>query len=181
MIFLTIYWRVASTFLAVRRRKIYLLTVWKEKTNYSQYAVYFPFLWWIHSIIYQQHHHHHHHQRVLPNGRSFTANSGTTVVVLPKAGLPPQTQKPRLQFYEGWIGAVVSRCLPHPTLSLASEQTLKDLKRSQGHHVEVRRVDLANWALRTSPKFITDVKYQFHQGFLTKSEIRKFQSPFAPV
>ena len=31
--------------------------------------------------------------------------------------------------------------------------------------MKVRRVDLANWALRTSPKFITGVKYQFHQGF----------------
>ena len=31
------------------------------------------------------------------------------------------------------IGAVASRCFPHPTLSLASEQTLNDLKRSQGH------------------------------------------------
>ena len=31
--------------------------------------------------------------------------------------------------------------------------------------VEVRRVDLANWTLRTSPKFTTGVKYQFHQGF----------------
>ena len=31
--------------------------------------------------------------------------------------------------------------------------------------MEVRRVDLANGALRTSPKFITGVKYQFHQGF----------------
>ena len=26
-------------------------------------------------------------------------------------------------------------------------------------------MDLANWALRTSPKFTTEVKYQFHQGF----------------
>ena len=42
------------------------------------------------------------------------------------------------------------------------------MKRSQGHQrgdVETRRVDLANWALRTSPKFTTGVKYQFHQGF----------------
>ena len=31
--------------------------------------------------------------------------------------------------------------------------------------VAVRRVDLASWALRTSPKFTTGVKYQFHQGF----------------
>ena len=51
----------------------------------------------------------------------------------PKAGLPLQNQEPKLQFYYGRIGAVVSRCFPHPTLSLASEQTLKDMKRSQGH------------------------------------------------
>ena len=31
--------------------------------------------------------------------------------------------------------------------------------------MEVRRVDLTNWALWTSPKFATGVKYQFHQGF----------------
>ena len=42
-----------------------------------------------------------------------------------KADLPLQTQEP--------IGAVASRCFPHPTLSLASEETWKDLKRSQGH------------------------------------------------
>ena len=29
----------------------------------------------------------------------------------------------------------------------------------------MRRVDLANWALQTSPKFITRVKYQFHQDY----------------
>ena len=31
------------------------------------------------------------------------------------------------------VCAVASRCFPHSTFSLASEQTLKDLKRSQGH------------------------------------------------
>ena len=47
--------------------------------------------------------------------------------------------------------------------------------------MEVRRLDLANWALRTSPKFTTGVKYQFHQGFFfIRSYIRKFQSLFAP-
>ena len=40
-------------------------------------------------------------------------------------------------------------------------------------------MDLANWALQISQKFTTGVKYQFHQVFLTRSEIRKFQSPFA--
>ena len=51
----------------------------------------------------------------------------------PKTGLPPQNKEPRLLFYYGWIGAVASRCSPHPALFLASEQTLKDLKSSQGH------------------------------------------------
>ena len=83
--------------------------------------------------------------------------------VLPKAGLPPQTQEPRLQFYQGWIGEVVSRCCPHPNLYLASEQTLNMWKYPRGTNVEVRRVDLANWAHRTSPKFTTRVKYQFHR------------------
>ena len=68
-------------------------------------------------------------------------------------------------FIRDWIGATASRCFPHPTLSLASEQTLKDLKRSQGHQLEVRRVYLANRGLRTSLKFSTWVKYQFHHGF----------------
>ena len=63
-------------------------------------------------------------------------------------------------FTKDWIGAGVSRCVPHPTLPLASEQALKDQKRSQGTIVELRRVDLANWTLRTSPKFSTRVKYQ---------------------
>ena len=38
---------------------------------------------------------------VLPKGRSFTANSGTMLQFCPKAGLPLQTQSPRLQFYLG--------------------------------------------------------------------------------
>ena len=103
---------------------------------------------------------------VLPKGRSFTASARNKTAVLPKAGLPLQTQESRLKFYQGWIGAVASRFFPHPTLSLASEQVLKDLKRSQGHRrLEVRRVALVNLSLRTSPKFITGVKYQLHQGF----------------
>ena len=65
----------------------------------------------------------------------------------PKAGFPLQTQEPRLQFYQGWRGEISSRCFPHPTLSLVSQQNLKD---PRGTNEEVRRVDLANWALRTS-------------------------------
>ena len=81
-------------------------------------------------------------------GRSSIANSGTKAVVLP-----------------GMIGAVASHCFPHPTLF----SIWTDLKRSEkipkGTNVEVRRVNLANWAFRTSPKFTTGVKYQLHQGF----------------
>ena len=71
----------------------------------------------------------------------------------------------RLQFYYGRISAVASCCFQHPTLSLAFEQTVKDLKDPRGTKVEVRRVDLANWGLQSSPKFTTGVKYQYHQGF----------------
>ena len=65
-------------------------------------------------------------------------------VFCPKAGPSLQTQEPRLQFCRkqafhcklrnqgcsftrGWIGAIASRYFPHPTLALASEQTLEDL------------------------------------------------------
>ena len=97
----------------------------------------------------------------------------------PRAGPSLQAQETRLQFFRrqvfnrklgnqgcsftrDWIGAVAPRCFPHLTLSLASEQTLKDLKRSQGHQRGGEDVDLAKWALRTSPKFTTGVKYHFH-------------------
>ena len=61
-----------------------------------------------------------------------------------------QAQEPRLQFCRRQVfhrqlrnkgcsitrdsvGAVASRCFLLPSLILASEETLKDLKRSQGH------------------------------------------------
>ena len=66
-----------------------------------------------------------------------------------------QAKERRLQFYQNLIDAVTSHCFPHPTISLVSQQTLKDLKISQGHHVEVKIMDLANWTLWTSPKFTT--------------------------
>ena len=106
-------------------------------------------------------------------------------VFCPRTGPSLQAQEPRLQFCRrqvfhhelrnqgssftrDLIGAVASRCFPHPTLSLATEQTLKGLKNPRGTNEEVRRVNLANWALRTSLKFTTRVKHQFHQGFNLK-------------
>ena len=80
-------------------------------------------------------------------GRSLTANSGTKVAVLLE-----------MNRYGSFP------LLSEPPLSLTSEQTLKDLKRSQGHKLG-GGMDLANWALRASPKFNKGVKYQFHQGF----------------
>ena len=79
---------------------------------------------------------------VLLKGRSFTANSGTQAAVL--LGIDRCGSFP---------------CFPHTTLSLASEQTLRDPRDT---NVEVRRVDLVNWALRTSPKFTIGVKYQLN-------------------
>ena len=78
-------------------------------------------------------------------------------------------------FTRDWVGATFAFRTPLLSLSLASQQIWKD---PRGINVEVRRVDLANWALRTSPKFATEVKYQFYQFFFTRSEIRKSQSPF---
>ena len=36
---------------------------------------------------------------VVPKGRFFSEHAGSKVAVLHKSGLPPQTQKPRLQYY----------------------------------------------------------------------------------
>ena len=78
---------------------------------------------------------------------------------LPKAGLSPQTQETRLPFYQG-----LNRCgsFPLPSAPHSLFRIWKDLKRSvkipRGTNVEVMSVDLANWALRTSPKFSTPGK-----------------------
>ena len=82
-------------------------------------------------------------------GRSSNTNSKTKAAILPG----------------------MNRCGSFPLLSaphsLSSIWT--DLERSQNILGEptwrVMRVDLVNWALRTSPKFTTGVKYQFHQDF----------------
>ena len=89
-----------------------------------------------------------------------------------KAGLPSQIQEPRLVFYKG-----LNRCdsfgllsAPHSLFSIGT-----GLKRSEkiprGTNVEVRWVDLASWALRTSPKFITGVKL-----YIYKEHIRKHKA-----
>ena len=69
--------------------------------------------------------HLHLQQSIVPKGRSFTGNSGTMPTVL-------------LKGTQAAVLLEMDRCsscplLSTPPLPLASEQTLKDLKRSQGH------------------------------------------------
>ena len=71
------------------------------------------------------------------------------------------SNEPRLQFYQELNRSGGFPLFSAP-LSLTSQQTLKH---PRGTNLEARRVDLANWALRSLPKFTTGVKYQFHQGF----------------
>ena len=83
---------------------------------------------------------------------SSNISSSSSCVFCPRASPSLQAQEPRLQFCRrqifhhklrnqgcsftrDCIVAAASRCFPHPSLSLASEQTLKDLKRSQGHQL----------------------------------------------
>ena len=72
-----------------------------------------------------------HHQSVLPKGRSFIANPGTKVAALSKGRPSTANSGTKVAVLLG-----INRCgsfplLSAPTLSLASDQTLKDLKRSQ--------------------------------------------------
>ena len=117
------------------------------------------------SILKYYCHHHHHHQSVLPKGRSFTVNAGAKVAVMFKSRSSTSNSGTKVAIFLG-----INRCGSFPvlyatTLSLASQQTLQDLKGPRGPNTEARRVDLFNWALRTSLKFTTGVKYQFHQGY----------------
>ena len=109
------------------------------------------------------------HQSVLPKGRSFTANSRTKVAVLFKDRSSTANSETKVSVL------VASRCFPHPTLSLPSERTLKDLKRPQGPP-EWRR---GEWIWLTGSSGL-------HRNLpqeLNISSIKVFdqsQSPFAP-
>ena len=81
-----------------------------------------------------------------------------------------QTQEARLQFYQGWIAAVASHCFPHPTGQFR-EKIWKD---PRGTNEEVRIVNLANWALRTSPKFTTGVKYNLEYMTRKLKEVPRY-------
>ena len=97
---------------------------------------------------------------------------------LPKEDLPPQTQELRLQFYQGWIGAVASRCFP---LSLSLFSIWTDLKRSE-NIPGTPAWRWGQWIWLTGPSGFHRNSPQIllvPSGFLTRSEIRKSQSAFA--
>ena len=102
---------------------------------------------------------HHHHQSVLPKGRSFTANSGTKAAILPKGRTSMVNSGTKVAVLLG-----MNRCDSFPLLSAPHSlfSIWTNLKNPRGTNVEVRREDLANWVLWTSPKFTTRFKYQFH-------------------
>ena len=103
---------------------------------------------------------------VLPKGRSFAANSDTKAAILPKSRSSIAKSGTYVAVLLGTNRCGSLPLLSASPLSLASEQTLNDLKRSGRDTNEgMRRVNLANLSLQTSPKFTTGVKYQFHQGF----------------
>ena len=120
------------------------------------------------------------HQSVLTNGRPFTASEGSQAAVLSKAGLPPQTQDRRLQFYQE-----LNRCGSFPLFS--APQSLfsiwTDLKRSQ----KIQGAPTwrwGEWIWLTGPSGLHrnsphGLNISFIR-FLTRSEIRKSQSPFTP-
>ena len=107
-------------------------------------------------------------------GRSFTANSSTKAALLPKG-------RSSIAIW-GTQVAVLLRMNSFPLLSAPHSlfRIWTDLKRSQRHREEVRRVDLTNWALWTSPKFTTGVKYEFHQGFWADQRSRNPNHPSPP-
>ena len=119
---------------------------------------------------------------VLSKGRSFTAKTQAPRLQLcPKAGLPPQTQEPRLQFYQGLnrCGSVPLLSAPHSLFSIWTD--LKRYERIPGTPTWKG----GEWIWLTGP---SGLNRNSPQGLnissirvLTRSEIRKLQSHFAPL
>ena len=89
------------------------------------------------------------YQSVLSKGKSLAANSGTKAADLPKGRSCTANSGTKVAVLLGMNRGGSFPFFPHPTLSLASEQILKVWKDPRGLRMEVRRVDLVNWALRT--------------------------------
>ena len=92
--------------------------------------------------------------------RHFTAKSGTKAAVLPKGKSSTANSGIKVAVLLG-----MNRCGGFPFLSVCHlNRPFKIWKDRRGPSVKARRLDLANCALRTSPKFTSGVKYPFHQG-----------------
>ena len=94
--------------------------------------------------------------------------------------LPPQTQDPRLQFYQ-WLNRCDSFLLPSALHSLFSIWT--NLKRSE----KITGAPMCRWGewiWLTGPSRLhwnSPQELNITSGFLTRSKIRKSQSPFTPT
>ena len=117
----------------------------------------------------------------------------------PRAGPALQAQEHRLQLWQrqvfhrkpgdqgcsckrDWIGMVAFRCFQHSSLSLFSVWTGLKISEKIPEAPSWRQ---GEWIWLTGPSRFhrnspQGFNYQFHQGFLTRSDIQKSQSPFAP-
>ena len=77
---------------------------------------------------------HIHYQSLLSSGRSFAANSRTKAAVLPKGRSSTANSGTKTAVSLGMNRCGSFPLLSAPLSSLASERSLKDLKRSQGSH-----------------------------------------------
>ena len=113
-------------------------------------------------------------QSVLPKGRPFTANSGTKNAVLSKGRSSTANSGTKAAVLLGMnrCGSCPWLSAPHSIFSIWTD--LKKIwKVPRGLNLEMRRMDIANWVFRISPKYTTGVKYQFQKGFhqITDPEI----------
>ena len=114
-------------------------------------------------------------------GQELHWSTGTYASVLPKAGLPPQTQEPTLQFYQGLnkCGTFPLLSAPHSLFSISTD--LKTSEKIPG--APTWRWGEWIWLTGNSPKFTIEVKYQFHQSFFFLPDHRSENSnhPSPPV
>ena len=124
---------------------------------------------------------HHNHQYCLTKCRSFAANAGTKVAVLPEGRSSTANSGTKIAVLLG-----ISRCCSFPLFSapqsLFSIRTdIKDLKRFQGLQRGGEENGFGQLGPPTSPKFTTRVKYQFHQGFLPDQRSGNPNHPSPPT
>ena len=124
-----------------------------------------------------------HHQSVQPKGRYFTANPGTKAAVMPKGRFATANSGTKVAVLLG-----VNRCGSFPLLSAPHSlfSIWTDLQRFE----KIPGAPAWRWGEwiwltgpsglhRNSPQWLNISSIRFF--FLTRPEIRKSQSPFAPL